>query len=59
MTKENIATIKIVIDNYRAKRLEIERVFKFFDKNRDLALEEREIKEMLEFFHTKMTPQEY
>ena len=59
MTKENIATIKIVIDNYRAKKLEIERVFKFFDKNKDLALEEREFKEVLEFFHIKMTPQEY
>lgn len=59
LTKENIASIKIIIDSYRSKKLDIDRVFKFFDKNKDLALEEREFKEMLEFFHTKMSAPEY
>ncbi|CAD8203099.1 unnamed protein product [Paramecium pentaurelia] len=59
LSKQDLQTITIIIQNYRAKRLDIERVFKFFDKNRDLALEERESKELIEFFHTSITPQEY
>ncbi|CAD8189787.1 unnamed protein product [Paramecium pentaurelia] len=59
LSKQDIQTITIIIQNYRAKRLDIGRVFKFSDKNRDLALEERESKELIEFFHTSITPQEY
>ncbi|CAK60103.1 unnamed protein product (macronuclear) [Paramecium tetraurelia] len=59
LSKQDLQTISAIIQNYRAKRLDIVRVFKFFDKNRDLSLEEREIKELIEFYHNSITPQGY
>ncbi|CAD8105955.1 unnamed protein product [Paramecium sonneborni] len=59
LSAQDISTIEIIIQNYKSKRFDIERVFKYFDKNKDLALEEREFKELIEFYHPSITLKEY